>query len=176
MKKAKSCCFIQGAFSNFSNYEEEKCFKEKIYEKIKEQIDPLIEKDNICEFYTGMEEGADLFYADYILSKKQEFDLKLFCVIPFEEQAVSYSERERDLYYSVAERSDKEIMISKQRIFGCKEKRDRFMIDKCDIIILLHDMMRPLDNLNLQKIDKEKKIIIIDPFNSKQNASFKRIV
>ncbi len=173
MKKEKSCCFIQGELANFI---EEKEIKERIFEKIKEQINPLIEKDNICEFYSGMEEGADLFYADYIVEKKKNYPVKLFCVIPFEEQAVNYCEIQRDLYFYIAENCDKEIMINRQRTVGCKEKRDKFMIEKSDVIILLHDMTKPIQNINLQKIDKEKQIVIIDPFNSKQNASFKRIV
>lgn len=176
MKKAKSCCFIQGAFNFFEGVEEEKEINKKIMEKITEQIDYLIEKEQISEFYTGMESGADLFYAQYVLSKKEEKNLKLYCVIPFEEQAVSFSEKERDLYFYIAEKSDGEIMIDRKRRFGCKEKRDEYMMEKSDIIILLHNMNHPTHNLNLQKIDKTKQIIIIDPLNSKQNASFKYIV
>ncbi len=176
MKKAKSCCFIQGAFNFFEGVEEEKQINEKIKEKITQQIDYLIEKEQISEFYTGMEAGADLFYAHYLISKKNEKDLKVFCVTAFEEQAASFSEEERDRYFFVAEKSDGEIMINKKRISGCREKRDEFMTEKSDIIILLHNMNHPTNKLNLQKIDKTKKIIIIDPFNSKQNASFKCIV
>lgn len=176
MKKTKSCCFIQGTFSNFTEKEGEKGIFEQLKKKIKEQIDLLIEKENICEFYTGMEEGADLFYANYILSKKKESNILLNCVIAFEEQAANYSEENRDLYFSVAEGSDKEIMISRKRTLGCREKRDSLMIKNSDIVILLHDMNQPVNSLNLQKIDDNKQIIIIDPFNSKQNASFKCVV
>ena len=176
MKKAKSCCFIQSAFYSFTEWEEEKEKTEKLKEKITEQIDYLIEKENISEFFTGMEEGADLFYADYVLSKIKENDLTLCCVIPFEEQAVLYNENERDLYYSVAQRADCEIMISRKRISGCREKRDSLLIEKSDVIILLCDIKSSPEILNFQKIEKNKQIIVINPVNSDLNASFKRIV
>lgn len=175
MKKEKSCCFIQGAFSFSSEFEEEKHISEQLKGKIKEQIDYLIEKEGITEFFCGMEEGADLFYADYVLSKKNKNDLKLHCVIPFEEQASFYSEEDRDLYFSVAQRSDSETIINKKRVHGCKEKRDNFMLEKSDVVIFLFDMISPISCLNLQKIEKHKKIIVINPLNSSQNPSFKCI-
>lgn len=176
MKKAKSCCFILGSFSQIFEGKEENVLTNEIKEKITQQIDYLIEKENISFFYTGMESGADLFYADYVLSKKEEFGLKLCCVIPYEEQALNFSEEERDLYFSVAQRSDEEIMLNHQKVLGCRRKRDEFMIKNSDVIILLHDTCVSPDSLNLQKIDKEKQIIVINPFNSRQNATFKRIV
>ncbi len=175
MKKAKTCCFIQNNHSFFEEKDAEKARSEKIKEKIKEQIDFLIEKEQVSEFFTGMEAGADLFYADYILSKKKGKDIKLHCVIPFEEQAVSYSENERDLYFDVAKKSDSETLLSKKREYGCREKRDSYMTEKSDIVILLCDMKSSAEILSLQKIEKNKQIIIIDPINSNHNASFKCI-
>ena len=176
MKKAKSCCFILGEFTHLCEIKDENYLTDELKEKIKEQVDYLIEKENVSLFFYGMESGADLFYADYVLSKKEEKNLSLCCVIPFEEQAVSYSEEERDLYFSVAERCDEEIMLNHQRVLGSLEKRDTFMIKNSEVIILLHDMRNSVEKLNLQKIDKNKKIIVVDPFNSKQNTSFKCIV
>ncbi len=176
MKKEKFCCFIQNNYSFLEENQAEKERSENIKKKIKEQIDYLIEKENISEFFTGMEEGADLFYADYILSKKKEKDIKLHCVIPFEEQAVLYSEKERDLYFDVAQRADSEIMISRKRISGSREKRDSYMVEKSSVIILLCDIKSSPEILNFQKIEKNKQIIVIDPVNSNLNASFKCIV
>ena len=175
MKNQKVCCFISGAFMPFFENKEEDYNKKEITEKIKEEIKNLIEKENVNVFYTGMEEGADLFCAECVLSFKKNNDISLNCVIPFEEQAKDYCEETRDLYFSVAQRCDNEIMLNKKRNFSCRKERDIYMIEKSDIVFLFWDMKAPYTSSLLKVASKNKKIIVVDPSFSRHNSSFRRI-
>lgn len=174
MKKEKICCFITGTVMPFLKEEGENCEENVEKEKITKEIKDLTEKEGVNVFYTGMESGADLFAAGYVASLKENRDIKLHCVIPFEEQAADYSEEERDLYFCVAEKSDSEIMINKQRTFSCRKQRDIYMIKKSDIVFLFWDMKSPYAS-SLLPFAKDKNIIVIDPSFSKHNSTFRRI-
>ncbi len=175
MKNQKVCCFITGAFIPFLKDEDKDYKKKEALEKIKGEIENLIEKENVKVFYTGMEEGADLFAADCVLSLKEKKDVSLHCVIPFEEQARDFSEETRDLYFSVAERCDSEIMLNKKRTFSCRKDRDIYMIEKSDIVFLFWDMKAPYTSSLLPYASKNKKIIVVDPSFSQHNSTFRRI-
>lgn len=166
MKNEKVCCFISGTFMPFLNGERFEPEENRVDVKIKKEIDDLIEKQNVTVFYTGMEEGADLFAADYILSLKEKNNLSLHCVIPYEEQAANYSEESRNLYYSVAQRCDSETMLNKKRTFSCRLDRDIYMIEKSDIVFLYWDMKAPYTSSLIPYFQK-KELVVVDPLFSK---------
>lgn len=175
MKNKKACCFITGAFTPFFKNDCKDAQKSRLEEKIRTEIKKLIEKENVNVFYTGMEAGADLFAADYILSYKDSCDVSLHCVIPFEEQSAGYDEKTRDLYFSVAQRSDSEIMFRRKREFSCRKNRDIYMIEKSDVVILFWDMKSPYTFSLLPYASNKKKIIVVDPLFSQHNSTFRRI-
>lgn len=168
MKKEKVCCFISGAFMPVLK-------NKKFKEKIRKEIERLIEEEEVTAFYTGMEAGADLFAADCVLSFKENFNVSLHCVIPFEEQASTFSEKTRDLYFSVAQRCDSEKLFKTKRDFSCRKDRDIYMIEKSDIVFLFWDMKAPYTSSLLPYASKDKKIIVVDPAFSQRNSTFRRI-
>ena len=138
MKTAKSCSIISLAFDNLKEKEVIKENNLRIFEKTKEEIKNLAEKENVDSFIFGMEQGAELLIAEYVASNKEDLGVSVTCVMPFEEQASQYCEEERDTYYSVFSKADKEIIYKKQREQGCKKDRDIFMMEQSDFIIVLN--------------------------------------
>lgn len=138
MKTAKSCSIISLAIANLNEKEGIKENILKIFEKTKEEIKNLAEKENVNSFFFGMEQGAELLAAEYVADNKEKLGATVTCVMPFEEQAAEYSEEERDIYYSVFSKADTEIIYKKHREQNCKKERDLFMIEKSDFIIILN--------------------------------------
>lgn len=175
MKNENVCCFITGAFMPFLKEDGNNAQKNEFKEKIRQEIKNLIENENVKLFYSGMEEGADLFASDFVLSLKDKNDIFLNCVIPFEEQAADYDEKTRDLYFSVASRCDNEIMFRRKREFSCRKKRDIYMIDKSNIVFFFWDMKDPYTFSLISYASNKKKIILLDPLYSQHNSSVRRI-
>lgn len=148
----KKCCFLGAQIDN--------SLKKEVFEKISEETKKLIQNENVSVFYFGMEQGLELLLAEKILELKKEYPLTVNCVIPFEEQASLYSEKERELYFKIMENCDNEIMLSKKRDFSCIRKKDIYLIEKSDYIIAF-----PFKNSDyfssLSPYLKDKKIIEI---------------
>ena len=147
MKKKKTCCVISNDFCNFNYLFLTKTKKEEINKKFSEALLKIKEKMGVTNFIMGLEEGAELVSAEQLLIKE---DCSLECALAFEEQASSYSERERERFFSILEKCNKITLTSLKRDFGCKNKRDRYMIDKSDIILCFWDKYSPYTGELLQ--------------------------
>lgn len=160
MKNKKTCCIISNDFCNFSFLMAEKKEREKFEKKAVEKITALRE-EGVNNFFCSLEEGLDLFIASYIEKTKGK-DEKLYCAVAFEEQASSYGEKERELYFSLCERCDTLFFVSKKRIFGCKTKRDKYMIEQSDSVLCFWDKFAPYTGELLQyAANLDKKIVYI---------------
>lgn len=160
MKKEKTCCIITNDFCNFAFLQKEKEEKKEILKKAVEKIKNLRE-NGITSFISGMEEGLDLSLTEYILNTKKERDT-LECAVAFEDQAKEYSEKERNTYFSLCEKCDTLSFVSKKRIFGCKTKRDKYMIEQSDFILCFWDKIAPYTGELLQyAASLNKKILYI---------------
>lgn len=160
MKKEKTCCIITNDFCNFDFLSKEKKEKEKIKAKAVEEITKL-RNDGVQNFISALEEGIDIFITDYIMKTKGEKE-SLECAVAFEEQAKNYSEREREKYFCLCESCDTLSFVSRKRDFGCKTKRDRYMIEQSDIVLCFWDKFAPYTGELLQyAVTRDKKIIYI---------------
>lgn len=62
-------------------------------------------------------------------------EITLECALPCETQAEKWSERTRDLYFSIIECCDKETLVSKRYSSDCMKKRNRYMVDRSDCVL-----------------------------------------
>ena len=62
-------------------------------------------------------------------------------VIPCEEQAARWGERDRQRYFSLVERCDGETMVQRQYDRGCMLRRNRYMVDHSALLIAVYDGM-----------------------------------
>ena len=89
-------------------------------------------------FYTGMEMGFDLIAAETVLlyrQAKKNSGVKLIGVIPFKKQSLSYTADWRRRYNRVAAFADELIVLSDNYTQGCYQKRNKYMVDRSDIVI-----------------------------------------
>lgn len=147
MKKEKTCCIISNDFCNFNYLFLTKAKKEEINKKFSEALLKIKEKMGVTSFIMGLEEGAELLSAEQLLLNG---DCSLECALAFEEQSSSYSHKERERFFTILEKCNKITLTSQKRDFGCKNKRDRYMIEKSDIVLCFWDKYSPYTGELLQ--------------------------
>ena len=107
--------------------------------RLSKQIKKLIE-DGADEFFSGMARGIDTWAAEAVLELKHEYpNIKLIAVIPCPEQADSWSREDQDRYRGILEACDKKLVISPHYSKGCMQKRNRALVDICDILVTVFD-------------------------------------
>ena len=78
------------------------------------QIATLVDA-GYTDFLSGMAEGSDTWAALAVFAlKKENPALKLHCVLPCEGQADQWSVSARELYYSILERADSIVYVSRE--------------------------------------------------------------
>ena len=132
---------------------------------LREEIIKLIEKDGVSHFITGMALGVDMYAAEIVLDLKAAYSgITLESAIPCETQAVNWTVQQRERYFDIASKCDKETLIQNHYTADCMQKRNRYMVDQADYIIAVWDG-RPSGTGNTVKYAKKqgKPIIAINP-------------
>lgn len=93
-------------------------------------------------FLCGMARGADFYFCDAVLElRERRGGVTLEAVIPCEEQAARWSERERERWFSLVERCDGETMLQHHYDKGCMLRRNRYLVDHSSMLIAVYDGM-----------------------------------
>ena len=93
-------------------------------------------------FLCGMARGADFYFCDAVLElRERRSGVTLEAVIPCEEQAARWSERERERWFSLVERCDGETMLQHHYDTGCMLRRNRYLVDHSSMLIAVYDGM-----------------------------------
>ena len=93
-------------------------------------------------FLCGMARGADFYFCDAVLElRERRSGVTLEAVIPCEEQAARWSERERERWFSLVERCDGETMLQHHYDKGCMLPRNRYLVDHSSMLIAVYDGM-----------------------------------
>ena len=93
-------------------------------------------------FLCGMARGADFYFCEAVLALREQMpDVTLEAVIPCEEQAARWSERERERWFSLVERCDGETMLQHHYDKGCMLRRNRYLVDHSSMLIAVYDGM-----------------------------------
>lgn len=146
-----------------SNEQDERC--QKLKAELGKAIEKVITEQGVTHFISGMALGVDTFAAEAVLHLKEKYpEITLECAIPCETQAVKWNEQQRDRYFGIVERCDKETMLQTHYTPDCMEKRNRYMVNACDVVIAVWDG-RPSGTGKTVQYAKEqgKEIIVIDP-------------
>lgn len=101
---------------------------------IAKHIDELYDL-GINRFFVGCSRGVDLWAAEAVLNLKKHYpNIELICAVPFPEQPLSWTLDEKKYYYSILERSDHIDYIDYTYRKGVYFKRNRFLVDNCNIL------------------------------------------
>ncbi len=140
IEREKTCCFSgyrphKFPFEFAANNEEYQALESGVLNAILKSYN---EGYNV--FLCGGAKGFDLLCGELCLTLKKRFtDIKLICVLPFKNQAQSFS-REWQLRYSyVLEHCDVINYISEDYYPGCFFKRNEKMVDYSSRVITYHN-------------------------------------
>ena len=105
------------------------------YTAFKKLLKKLI-SNGVRIFYVGMAMGFDMLAAEEVLNlKKKGKDVKLIACIPCENQQKYYSPEDQERYLEILEKADEKVYVSKSYTFWCMQKRNEYMVDRCDVLI-----------------------------------------
>ena len=109
--------------------------KERIFKEIS-----LLADDGATEFYSGMALGVDTWCAEAVLKLKSEREgIKLIAVIPSPEQDSRWNAAQKQRRRMILEQCDKQITVSPRYTKDCMHKRDRAIVDLCDVLLAVYD-------------------------------------
>lgn len=137
---------------------------EELKKRLSDQIKTLID-DGADEFYSGMARGVDTWAAEAVLELKGSYpQIKLTAVIPCPEQADGWGKAQKARYQNILEQCDKTITVSPNYSKGCMLKRNKALVDLCDILIAVFDGKSggTMQTVNYAR-SKGKKISVIPP-------------
>lgn len=135
-------------------------FKKKLSEIILE----LIEND-VREFYCGMALGADTYAAEAVLQAKERFpEITLTAVIPCSDQDKPWADAQQCRYRELLALCDRIIAVSDQYEDGCMLKRDRALVELCDVLVAVYNGKPGGTRYTVNYARKSgRKVIELDP-------------
>lgn len=128
----------------FTGHRSEKLPKGDALEDLRKRLTLEIERalqDGYDTFLFGGAYGFDLMAAEEVLKKKALIDLqnprriRLWAIIPFEEQAVRFSVAEHERYYEIIPKCDEVITLNTHYSKQCYAQRNQYMVDRSNRVI-----------------------------------------
>lgn len=161
-----TCCFTGHRPQSLPygyNEQDPQCIKLRMV--IWNLMNKLIKENLVTHFISGMALGIDQMCAEMVIALRDKHpEVTLECAIPCEEQAVKWTEPQRDRYFWIAERCDKETLVQHHYDKGCMQKRNRYMVDSSEIVIAVWNG-NPSGTGNTVRYaqEKGKTILVINP-------------
>ncbi|MBS5467655.1 MAG: DUF1273 family protein [Clostridium sp.] len=141
MKENETCCFTGHRPMKLPFGADEshpKCNQLKSI--LRTEIERLITEHRVCRFITGMALGIDQICAEIVLDLKEKYpQIMPECAIPYEGQAIQWSAEQRDRYFGILEKCDKETMLQTRYTKDCMQKRNRYMVDQSNHVLAVWD-------------------------------------
>lgn len=135
MYEKKTCCFT-GHRPQKLGYGENTVQCDQLKQTLKNIIVSLIEKEDVTHFISGMALGVDTFAAQIVIDLKKEYPwITLECAIPCETQAEKWHERDRDLYFHLIAKCDKETLLQHKYTANCMQRRNKYMVNNSDFVL-----------------------------------------
>lgn len=129
------CCFTGHRPQSFLNGCEDSAYIINLKTAISKVIEIAV-NDGFFDFYTGMALGIDTFAAEEVLKKREnDCRINLHAAIPFEMQANSWNEKDRERYYKILEKCESITYVSRHYYRGCMQQRNKFMVDNSERVI-----------------------------------------
>ena len=147
------------------NESEPECRRMK--DRLRETVEKLITEEGVIHFISGMAMGVDMYAAEEVLALKEKYPhITLECALPCETQAEKWSEDMRVRYFGIIEKSDKETLLQNRYTNDCMMKRNRYMVDKCDVLVAVWNGKKSgTANTVNYALATGKRVIVIDPEN-----------
>ncbi len=125
MKKNLKCAFTGHRKINITD---------EFREQFRLEIVRLIH-EGCTEFINGGALGFDMFAAFEIIKLKKQYPIRLKMMLPCKDQAKGWSRQNQMMYDEILFNADETEYISEKYEWDCMHKRNRRMVDECDVVI-----------------------------------------
>ena len=102
---------------------------------LEEKIELAITQYGITNFISGMAIGVDLDFAEIVLKLRNKYPITLQCAIPCPNQTLKWNSLDKLRYENILKRADEINLISERYTPECMLKRNRYMVDKSQLVI-----------------------------------------
>ena len=132
----KTCCCTGHRPKGFPfKYGVDKQKHNDYLKKLKEKIKLAITEYGITNFISGMALGTDLDFTEIVLKLRKYYPVTLECAIPCPNQTSKWNDKDKLRYNGILKRADKINIISERYTTECMLKRNRYMVDKSELVI-----------------------------------------
>ena len=107
---------------------------DRLTQKLTESI-ALLYQRGYRSFIAGGAIGFDTLAAKAVLDLKDTLDIKLYLVLPCEDQDARFSDKQKAEYRRIRELTDGVHVIYPHYVRGCMHKRNRMMVDNSSVCI-----------------------------------------
>jgi uncharacterized phage-like protein YoqJ len=111
--------------------------------KLKRKLFDVVEAlyiSGIRHFVCGMAAGSDMYFCEAALALRDErVGVTVEAALPCEGQADRWARDARERYFDLLARCDIETLVSRRYSGDCMKKRNRYMVDKSSVIVLVYD-------------------------------------
>lgn len=98
----------------------------------------LIEAMGATHFISGVDIDVGQLFSEIVLDLKRDYpEITMECVIPYEDQAANWTIAQRDRYFSIVERCDKETLLQRQYSKDCFKKKKEYMIKQSNYVLVV---------------------------------------
>lgn len=106
-------------------------------DELKYTIEKAITEYGITHFISGMALGVDLDFAEIVLNLKYAKypHITLECAFPCRNQTFRWKFKDKMRYWAIRKRADIVTYVSNYYTPDCMLKRNRYMVDKSDLVI-----------------------------------------
>lgn len=119
------------------NEEHPDCVQLKLV--LREQIELLYSK-GVWRFLTGACIGVDMWAGEIVLGlMKQYKEMELYCIVPFEEQALRWSEPQRERYYNLLSDCTNVIQLSTRYYKNCYRALNQYLVGNAKYLLAIYD-------------------------------------
>lgn len=117
------------------------------------------------DFYSGMALGVDIWAAEAVLKlRKNRPDITLTALLPCRGQELKWSKAEQQRYHDILANCDKVIYIGGEYTNDCMHKRNRALVDICDVLVAVYDGKKGGTQYTCEYARRRgRKIITLDP-------------
>lgn len=125
---ALSCCFTGHRAMSMAE-------QKQIFPILTQKISEAMEQ-GVTVFRNGGALGFDTLSALSVLKLKENHSqIKLFIDVPHRGQSDHWKKFDRDVYEYIISHADEVTYVSQNYQKGCMQKRNRFMVDRSDLVI-----------------------------------------
>lgn len=103
--------------------------------ELENKILTAVTEYSVTYFISGMALGVDLDFAETVLRYRKKYSLTLECAVPCPNQTLKWDKKDISRYDRILKKADSVTLVSECYTPECMLKRNRYMVDKSDLVI-----------------------------------------